>query len=131
MKVFGAIDRALIEVPQSFARNSFCEDRIVARKLNMEELQLITFACSIKRNRSAVDQAARCHQDVVDEQGVLLRDIQIGKWRMRAKGRARDPNRQCVFHRWLSDTVRGALMNGLTRSLLRTICRPLCRYRSR
>ena len=97
MKVFGKVDRALVEVPQSFARNSLCVDHVMVRKLDVEELQLIMFACSIKGNRRPIDQAACCHQDAVNEQGVLLRKVQIGVWRIRAKGRARDPNRQHVF----------------------------------
>jgi hypothetical protein len=101
-KVFGKIDRALVEVPQSFARNSFCVDRVVAPKLDMEELQLIVFACSMKGNRRAIDQAACCHQDAVDEQGVLPRDIQICVRCISAKGRASDPNGQYVLGPWLS-----------------------------
>src|SRR5215472_2637579 len=60
------------------------------------------FACGIKGNRCAIDQAACRHQDPVDEQGVLLRDIEIGVRRIRPNGIARDPNRQCVFDPWLS-----------------------------
>ena len=97
MKVFGRLDRALADVQQSFARNSFCVDHVVACEHDMEELQFTVFARIITGNRRTIDQAACCHKDAVDEQGVRLRDIQIGVRHIRAKGRARDPHRQYVF----------------------------------
>jgi hypothetical protein len=116
--------RDMIEIPKTYGRVRWASrlTRWASRKPDSRGAPSITFWSALPN--SAVSGE---HQDAIDKQGLLLCDIQIGKRRMRARGRARDPNRQWVFHRSLSDTVRGALMNGCDA----IISRPLCRYPSR
>ncbi len=97
MTISGRIGRVLIGIQQRFARSPFRVDHIVACERDMEELQFVALARVIQRDRRAVDQAARRHQDAVDEQGVRLGNVQIGMRNIGTKGGAGDPNRPGIL----------------------------------